>query len=74
MILEITGTCQYEGCDKPATKIATGQQAFTKDRPLAPEQYGIGCFCDEHTRVVCNFDYPEYHTQCPNCGCHFGVN
>ena len=73
-LTEITGTCQYKDCDKPATIIATGQRSYNKDEPLKKGQYGIGCYCADHASEVADYNCPEYHANCPNCGCLFGVN
>lgn len=72
MIIEIAGTCQYKGCDKPATKIASGRRDY-ENKPQE-NAYDIGCFCEDHADIVADAGYPEYHTICPNCGCQFGVN
>jgi hypothetical protein len=69
-----TGTCRYDGCNNPATTIASGQREYDRDRPLEPRQYPTGFYCDYHTAIVTDFHNPEYQTVCPNCLCHFGVN
>lgn len=74
MITKIEGTCQYEGCDQPATRIASGQRSYRLHKKLEPGQYPTGCYCDDHAYKVVDFDHPEYHDNCPNCGCLFGVN
>jgi len=61
-IAEVTGTCQYEGCSKEAEEIACGRER------------GLGCFCEDHARIVTDEGNPEYTVGCPNCGCQFGVN
>lgn len=62
MIVRITGKCQFDGCDKPATAIACG-------RNQKPKKY-----CDAHAEVVSDEGSPEYSETFPNCGCQFGVN
>lgn len=72
MITEIKGTCQYEGCNKPATTIASGRRDYQK----APNEgaYNVGLFCDDHAYNVADHGNPEYHAVCPNCNCRSGVN
>lgn len=70
MIIEIVGTCQYEGCDKPATRIACGRNGWNNSRghPIP------ACYCDDHATHVADEMSPEYFHECPNCGCTSGVN
>ncbi len=68
MIVEITGTCQYENCNKPATTIACGHCRANIGHPIP------ACYCDDHAAKVGNEGSPEYTVDCPNCGCRFGVN
>lgn len=71
-ILNITGTCQFKGCNEPATAIASGRREW-QSKPTYGA-YDIGLFCYAHAEAVADFDQPEYQTACPNCGCIFGVN
>ena len=75
MITKIEGQCQYEGCDKPATHIASGRA--TRMGPEWYENQGhptLALYCEAHGEKVADEGAPEYHTTCPNCGCYFGVN
>lgn len=63
MEIEIKGTCQFPGCDEPATDIAY-------DR----EKYTIKIYCVVHAQEIVSKENPEYVEGCPNCGCLFGVN
>lgn len=63
-------TCEYDGCGKPATRIASGRKA---DQPN-PAYHDVGLFCEDHGKMVAQEDSPEYLTTCPNCSCVFGVN
>lgn len=67
MITEITGTCAWEGCDKPATHIAAGGHGgWSKTPHMKP-----ACYCKNHAEVVQNEGTHEYHIKCPNCRCMF---
>ncbi len=64
--------CAFEGCDKEATTFACG-----RDR----DYYGAGpyhptpaYYCDKHAVQVADEGSPEYHNNCPACGCLHGVN
>ena len=61
------GQCQWPGCTEPSTQMATGDRFNRKDT-------NIGFFCAPHAYTIADYDSPEYHTTCPNCGCQFGVN
>jgi len=68
MITEITGTCAWEGCDKPATHIAAGGSGgWTAikghEKPA--------CYCKPHAESVQAEGISEYHIKCPNCRCMF---
>ena len=68
MITEITGTCAWEGCDKPATHIAAGGSGgWTAikghEKPA--------CYCKAHAESVQAEGISEYHIKCPNCRCMF---
>jgi hypothetical protein len=68
MITKIEGKCQYEGCDLDAEFIAAG-------RPHRAESgHPVGVYCATHADKVADEGHPEYNDECPNCGCHFGVN
>ena len=70
MITKIEGKCQYEGCEEQATVIASGQRSYSLgDTSLHP----VGCYCDKHSHIVADEGNPEYHDECPNCHCRFGV-
>jgi hypothetical protein len=56
--------CEWEHCTEKATVIACGR---TKHNC-------IGVYCDTHADLVTDEGHPEYAVECPNCGCHFGVN
>ncbi len=62
MIIEITGKCQYEGCKRNATHIASDRRKIVR------------LYCETHADWVADDDIPEYVVNCPNCGCRFGVN
>lgn len=64
MITEVSGQCQYENCTEAATSIACGRHYHAD----------VGCYCDKHADLVVDENCPEYHENCPNCGCRFGVN
>jgi hypothetical protein len=68
MIQVITGICEYEGCDRDATAIASGRERYDGKGHWAP-----GKFCDTHARLVEDEGRPECSAECPNCGCRFGV-
>ncbi len=55
--------CQYPDCNEPATAIADDS-----------EKRQVGFYCDAHAEKVADYNSPEYHVSCPNCGCYFGVN
>lgn len=75
MIIEISGYCQYEDCEQPATVIACGRRAWKNDDPDKDEGHPIpGCYCLTHGRLVSDERAPEYTDECPNCGCMFGIN
>lgn len=61
--LEEANLCEIDGCDKKATEIAYDAVA------------GVVRFCcSDHREKVIEQDHPEYWDECPNCGCHKGVN
>lgn len=73
MITKVEGVCQFTGCDKPAAFIAA----------IVPQYIGgergysdavVGCYCEEHAKVIEDTGTPEYLIKCPNCGCRHGVN
>jgi len=64
-------TCEYEGCDLPATDIACGRREWRDGPPSHPEP---GVYCEPHASKVTDEGCPEYVDTCPNCGCGFGVN
>lgn len=71
MITEIKGTCQWEGCDQPATHIACGRNCgWPEFRVQHPEP---GCFCKAHAWEVAEEGSPEYRVFCPNCDCLLGT-
>ena len=68
MITQITGTCAWEGCDKPATHIAAGAglgwgAIKGHEKPA--------CYCKSHAESVQAEGISEYHIKCPNCRCLF---
>jgi hypothetical protein len=71
MIVEVSGKCAFEQCDKPAEFIACGRATHIEDEPGHPTP---ACYCREHMVDVISERYPEYVDTCPNCGCTFGVN
>lgn len=71
MITKIEGNCQYEGCNKPATTIASGRVSYDTREKSHPKP---GLYCDSHALSVPLEGNPEYIEKCPNCRCHFGVN
>ena len=66
-------TCSYEGCNRLATGWACGKiepsygDEHTTHPPL-PARY-----CGTHQDKVANEGRPVYQTDCPHCGCAFGV-
>ena len=70
MIIAIGGNCSLEGCDKPAEFTACGRKCYLgfawHTEPA--------CYCAKHTSLVASELNPEHTTDCPNCGCKFGVN
>jgi hypothetical protein len=71
VIVKIEGTCQFEGCSKPAEYIACGRESFIEEKPGHPN---AACYCEEHMSLIVDERFPEYSIDCPNCGCRFGVN
>jgi hypothetical protein len=72
VIIEVSGQCSFEGCEKPAEFIACGRESYDDDeRPGHPTP---ACYCREHMAEVIDERSPEYTDTCPNCGCMFGVN
>lgn len=71
MITEIPAgaKCTYKNCELPATGIAAGREELDK----GSGHPNPALYCDSHADVVANEDWPEYVTDCPNCGCWFGV-
>lgn len=61
--VKISGKCQWDHCDQPATQVAYGRR-----------RREIGVYCEAHADRVIDQDMPEYTVSCPNCGCGFGVN
>ena len=65
------GGCQVAGCEANATAIAERRNADGTRTLLR--------VCFPHIAEVVESPgvpggRPEYHTACPNCHCHFGVN
>ena len=71
MIIRVSGTCSFEGCESQAEFIACGRATYDKECPGHPTP---ACYCREHMDEVADELFPEYIDQCPNCGCMFGVN
>jgi hypothetical protein len=65
--------CAFEDCDKPATEIACGR-SYEWDDDNTKGHAGVAVYCLDHARIVSDEHSPEYIENCPNCGCHFGVN
>ena len=79
MINKITGTCQYYGCNEPATYIAAGRAYGDWDGEEYRKKHGLrhpspACYCAEHAYTVANESMPEYIVFCPNCGCVHGTS
>lgn len=79
MITEITGTCSFEGCTEPATHIAAGKRDHYSDTEHGEVEAWKGheapaCYCEAHATIVADEGSPEFHSDCPNCGCIHGVN
>lgn len=70
MIIEIpkNSICNFQHCEQPATHIACGRNVGENTHPKP------AVYCEEHANDVADEGYPEYHDNCPNCGCFFGVN
>jgi hypothetical protein len=69
-------TCRYEGCDRPATTLACGRDGYRPDAG-GPDVVGHprpARYCEEHADRVADEHGPEFHVDCPHCGCQFGVN
>lgn len=65
-------TCEYEGCERPATEIAAGRKSYSE---CSEKRHGgVGVYCSVHALMVADEGRPEYTVDCPNCGCAFGVN
>jgi len=69
MIAEIEGKCQYKGCHRKATHIASSEEG-----PSVRAREKAKCYCRIHAEVVARCFHPEYLACCPNCSCMFGVN
>lgn len=65
----ISGKCHWPGCGQMAIEIATASRLYWRDTEGA-----VGLYCADHGRDIASTDNPEYLVNCPNCGCHFGVN
>jgi hypothetical protein len=61
--------CEREGCDKPSVELACGRE-HRYDRGT----YSGRWYCKEHADEAVDENNPEYETECPHCGCRFGVN
>jgi hypothetical protein len=59
MITEVTGNCQWDGCEKDATDLAA---KWGGNSP-------VGCYCADHAKIVS--DGGMYTECCPNCNCMF---
>lgn len=70
VIVKVEGQCKWDGCEREATVLACGKKGYD-DYPGHPEP---APYCETHGRVVADENSPEYKTECPNCGCRFGVN
>lgn len=64
--------CQWPGCQEDATHLAAACQSRYK--PIPKDVPQAGYFCYAHAHKVANDGAPEYHDECPNCGCIHGVN
>ena len=64
VVLEDGDKCQFEGCRKKATHIASGRNKYP----------GVKLYCGTHAYIVADDDNPEYIDCCPNCHCYFGTN
>ena len=71
VLLKDGDKCSYEHCDTPATTIACGRAPYYDERGGHPKP---ARYCDTHSHIVADEDHPEYVSDCPNCGCRFGVN
>ena len=50
--------CEYEDCNKEADRIVYSRH-----------QERVMNACYEHAERIVDEDSPEYHENCPNCGC-----
>jgi hypothetical protein len=73
------GLCAWPaGCESPAVTTAIGY-APEDQRYAPPLEYdrfrgqNVLAVCEEHGRQLEERESPEYLTECPSCGCHFGV-
>lgn len=72
MIIQVSGHCAFEGCEKPAEFLACGEKLVRNNEPAGHPT--PACYCREHMEDIIDEDCPEYRVTCPNCGCRFGVN
>lgn len=71
-VLKDDDKCSFEDCDAPATGIACGRSSSFRGRDNGHPDPAV--YCDTHARMVADEDSPEYISDCPNCGCTYGVN
>ncbi len=70
------GCCQFAGCDREASGTAIGRshQEFNDDGDyVRVPGLPFGYYCEEHRATVADENSPEYHHECPHCGCLSGV-
>lgn len=65
LLLNPSGPCQYDGCDRSATDYAEGRDDGHRS---------VNAYCETHAKAVADEGSPEYGVCCPCCGCSFGVN
>lgn len=67
-VFEENERCEFEGCKRPARRIACGRyMGAVLGHPIP------ACYCDEHLNMAVEEGEPEIITECPNCKCLFGV-
>lgn len=66
--------CAYENCEEEATTLACGRKEYPWNKERKREHPTVAKYCPIHAYEVADERSPEYHTECPNCGCKFGVN
>ena len=58
MAIKIPTKCEYEGCDKDATRLAQGREDYLDEGD--PAHPGVHGYCEEHASKVADEGFPEY--------------